>query len=73
MIQKGKVTLNAGQDSIQINFSEAFASNPVVNISCKEDVNVYLLDVNTTYITVQVSNPLSSSLEINYVAIEKTS
>lgn len=73
MIQKGKETLNAGQDSIQINFSEAFMSNPVVNISCKEDVNVYLLDVNTTYITVQVSNPLSSSLEINYVAIEKTS
>ena len=73
MIQKGKATLNAGQDSIQINFSKTFSSNPVVNISCKEDVNIYLLDVSTTYITVEVSNSLSSDLEINYVAIEKTS
>tara|TARA_B100000212_G_scaffold112375_1_gene83717 strand:+ start:11505 stop:11726 length:222 start_codon:yes stop_codon:yes gene_type:complete len=73
MIQKGKATLNSGQDSIQINFSETFSSNPVVNISCKEDVNIYLLDVSKTYITVEVSNPLSSDLEINYVAIEKTS
>jgi len=73
VIQKGKATLNANQESIQINFSEIFDSTPVVNISCKEDVNVYLLDVTTTYITVYVSNPLESSLEINYVAIQQTS
>ena len=73
MIQKGKSTLNANQESIQINFSEIFDTTPVVNISCKEDVNIYLLDVSTTYITVEVSNSLSSDLEINYVAIEKTS
>ena len=73
MIQKGKATLNANQESIQINFSEVFDLTPVVNISCKEDVNVYLLDVTTSYITVYVSNPIESSLEINYVAIQQTS
>ena len=73
MIQKGKVTLSANQESMQINFPESFQSSPVVNISCKEDVNVYLLDVTENYITVYVSNPLESSLEINYVAIQQTS
>ena len=73
MIQKGKAALNANQESIQINFSEVFDLTPVVNISCKEDVNVYLLDVTTSYITVYVSNPIESSLEINYVAIQQTS
>jgi len=73
MIQKGKATLSANQESMQINFPESFQSSPVVNISCKEDVNVYLLDVTENYITVYVSNPLESSLEINYVAIQQTS
>ena len=71
MIQKGKAIIPTGQDNIQINFSKTFNSTPIVNISCKENVNVYLLDVTTSYITVYSSSNLSSNLEINYVALEK--
>ena len=70
-MQKGKATIIAGQDNIQINFSDPFINTPIVNISCKENVNVYLLDVTTSYITVYISSTLSSNLEINYVALEK--
>jgi hypothetical protein len=70
-MQKGKATIIAGQDNIQINFSDSFINTPIVNISCKENVNVYLLDVTKSYITVYISSTLSSNLEINYVALEK--
>ena len=71
MIQKGKATMQAGQDSLQINFSESFATNPIVNISCKENVNVYLNNVTKTHIVVNTSSSISSDLEINYIALEK--
>ena len=72
MLQKGKATIQAGSDSAQINFSKAFSTIPIVNISCKENVNVYLIDVTISYITVNISNILSDDLEISYVAIEKS-
>tara|TARA_B100000214_G_C23674706_1_gene493594 strand:- start:162 stop:377 length:216 start_codon:yes stop_codon:yes gene_type:complete len=71
MIQKGKATLPAGQDSLQINFSKSFDSIPVVNISCKESVNVYLNNITVSYIIVNISSSISSDLEIHYVALGK--
>ena len=48
MIQKGKTTITAGNDTVQVNYAKSFSSTPVVNISCKENVNVYLIEATNT-------------------------
>ena len=69
IVKKGKLTIAAGQEYVEVSFSGAFSQTPIVNISCKENVNVYLIDITKNNFKAYISSPLSSSLEINYVAI----
>jgi hypothetical protein len=66
-----KVTLAANSDELQVNFSSAFASIPYVNISSKENVNVYLIEITKSYFKLKTSDSVPEDTEIHYVAIEK--
>jgi hypothetical protein len=69
--KKGRITLPANQSELQINFSAAFQTIPYVNISPKENVNVYLIEVTKSYFKLGASSLIPEDTEIHYVALEK--
>lgn len=68
VIKKGKATITAGAEYVEVSFSAAFSQTPIVNISCKENVNVYLIDITNNSFKAYISSSIESDLEINYVA-----
>ena len=70
-IVRSKVTLQANSDELQVNFSTAFSSIPYVNISSKENINVYLIEITKSYFKLKASDSVPEDTEIHYVAIEK--
>lgn len=70
-ISRGKVLIPANEDELQVNFSTAFSSTPYVNISPKENINVYLIEITNSYFKLATSSPVYEDTEIHYVAIEK--
>lgn len=69
VVKKGKATISAGSEYVEVTFSAAFSQTPIVNISCKDNVNVYLIDITTNNFKAYISSTLDNDLEINYVAI----
>lgn len=70
-IVRSKAILPANIDELQVNFSSTFSSIPYVNISPKENINVYLIETTKSYFKLASSSPVSIDTEIHYVAIEK--
>lgn len=71
VVQKGIVTIPANQTSVQVTLTEKFFVKPVINASCKENVNIYLLNVTVNDFTLNVSDSPGTDLEVTYVALEK--
>lgn len=70
-IVRSKAIILKNTDELRVDFSTAFSSTPYVNISPKENINVYLIEITNSYFKLAASSPVYEDTEIHYVAIEE--
>jgi hypothetical protein len=55
-----KIQINAGQTFYQIYFKKTYNETPVIQLTCEDNISIYIREITNTYFTFDVSFPVDS-------------